>query len=188
MMKYSIYFLVLLMVAAVGCLNENPVATDTGNSSPELIPEAPKMVPFHAHEENTITVVPPFVCVPPDFPGSCSPLNTVLHAEFPGVIEGDHIGSGTIFSTSEIDFGQGVPFIQTGRGVITAANGDELNWDFAGVAFPTGPDDVIFNGNFTFEGGTGRFANATGGGTYTGSANTAGPGAGQFDLDGVISR
>jgi hypothetical protein len=162
------------------------VTTETTNSPPELIPSATD-VPFRAHEENSIVIVPPFLCVPPDFPDNCSPLNTILHAEFPGVIRGTHVGSGTIFSTSQVDFSV-FPFAQTTQAVITAANGDELHWDGVGIGFLVEgfPDSTVFNGNFTFVGGTGRFENATGGGTYAGSANTAAA-QGQFDMEGSIS-
>jgi hypothetical protein len=72
--------------------------------------------------------------------------------------------------------------------VITAANGDEIYWEFAGTAMPgPGPGDVVFSGNYTMDGGTGRFENVTGHGTYAGSANEIAA-VGQFDLVGVISR
>jgi hypothetical protein len=184
-MKCLIYSLVIFaMVAVVGCMNENPVVTGTENSRPEMIPPEPKTVPFFAHEENTI------LCgaATPD----CQPgPDGIAHVIFPGVIEGDHIGSGTIYTLSQVDFSC-LPdsLCQTGQGVITAANGDELLWEFEGRGdfVGPGPGDVAFSGNFWFvPGGTGRFAGATGGGTYNGTADTI-AGFGQFDLDGVISR
>ena len=180
-MKYAMLALVLLSVVAVGCMNESPVAIDTASPGPELIPQAPKTAPFQAHEENTI------VCITEN----CAPgPDGFAHVEFPGVIEGDHIGSGTMFLASQVFFfvPPGDPFIQTAQGAITAANGDQLFVDMVGTGTADNTTgDIAFNGNFTFEGGTGRFATASGGGAYDGTANGI-AGVGQFDLDGVISR
>ena len=166
------------------CVGDTPVGvdpgTEPGGSVIRRIPPAPKMVPFFAHEENTI------VCIAPT--PDCQPgPDGILHASFPGVIEGDFIGRGTIAATSEVDFSV-FPFQQTTQSTITAANGDKLFWNAVGTAVPgPGPGDVIFSGNFTFVGGTGRFATATGGGTYAGTANTIAA-VGQFDINGMISR
>jgi len=50
-----------------------------------------------------------------------------------------------------------------GSVTITAANGDQLTFDYVGLLFAATGEGV---GTFTFTGGTGRFANATGGGTF----------------------
>jgi hypothetical protein len=60
---------------------------------------------------------------------------------------------------------------QTGERTLTAANGDELYLSVVGTSAPAGPGLVSFVGNFTIEGGTGRFANATGTATGEGIAN-----------------
>lgn len=54
----------------------------------------------------------------------------------------------------------------SGQGVITAANGDELYFTAEGVVLPTDEPgyNFEFQDPFTFAGGTGRFAGATGGG------------------------
>jgi len=53
-----------------------------------------------------------------------------------------------------------------GKGVFTAANGDELFFDTSGAVVPSdNPDfDFEFQDPFIFTGGTGRFAGASGGG------------------------
>ena len=138
------------------------------------------MVPFSAHEDNTIECIAPTAdCLPgPDGIG---------HFSFPGTVEGDHIGAGTIAGTSQVNFFV-FPFQQTGQSTITTPSGDELYFDYGGTAVPGAAEgDVIFGGNFTFTGGTGRFASASGGGTYAGSANTI-AGVGQYDMVGEISR
>jgi hypothetical protein len=57
------------------------------------------------------------------------------------------------------------PFVFTGFGsvTITAANGDTLTFDYEGELFAATGEGI---GTFTFTGGTGRFANATGDGTF----------------------
>jgi hypothetical protein len=50
-----------------------------------------------------------------------------------------------------------------GSVTITAANGDTLSFDYEGLLNPLTGEG---KGTFTFTGGTGRFANAAGGGTF----------------------
>ena len=167
-MKYAKHALLLLAVVVAGCMNESPVAVDT--QDPALIPPTPKMVPFTAHEENTIIVTGVDGCF--------------LYASFPGMIEGDHIGSGTIASTSIVD---NCTLVQLTEATITAANGDELVLDLVGSFDNSDPTNLVFWGDFTITGGTGRFESASGGGTYAGTADGV-AGVGQYDLDGMISR
>jgi hypothetical protein len=54
-------------------------------------------------------------------------------------------------------------FPGSGSVTITAANGDELTFDYEGVLNAATGEGT---GTFTFTGGTGRFADATGGGTF----------------------
>lgn len=180
-MRYLNCLLVFTMMMLVGCQSENPVnpvgsAKDDAAFFTNGQAERPP-VPFHASETNTIVVVPPFV----------DETNTIGHFEFPGVISGTHIGNSTILGIAEVDFGV-FPFVETGTGAITAANGDVLTFGFFALAFP-GPEegDFVFSGDFWFTpNGTGRFANASGGGTLAGTANTIAA-VGQYDLDGSIS-
>lgn len=69
----------------------------------------------------------------------------------------------------------------------TGANGDELEGTYSGSLAPT-PDPMIveINGQFAFNGGTGRFANAEGNGAATGRLDVTN---GNFILflDGTIS-
>ena len=77
---------------------------------------------------------------------------------------------------------------QSGTSTLTAANGDTLVITFVGTVQLEGPDPedpVTFDGTWTVIDGTGRFADATGSGTYTGSA--AGP-AGTLVLIGTVGR
>jgi len=85
-------------------------------------------------------------------------------ANFTGTIEATHLGrstqQGTLFlgppNANHIAPGQGAV-------MFTAANGDTLTFDYEGqLNAGTGEG----SGRFTITGGTGRFAGATGGGTF----------------------
>lgn len=73
-------------------------------------------------------------------------------------------------------------------GVCTAANGDQLFTSFSGTGVPTSPVDIVFSGIETYEGGTGRFAEATGASALSGSAQFTSQfaGVGSFTLRGRI--
>lgn len=102
------------------------------------------------------------------------------------VIEGGgvatHLGRNTLVADSEVGFGT-----QCGHTVLTAADGDELEFDFEGGVSPPDPDlNIAFSGTWTITGGTGRFSDAKGGGTYEGTANLL-TAEGQFSQVGTIS-
>lgn len=75
------------------------------------------------------------------------------------------------------------------EGVCTAANGDELSTSFSGTGVPTPTGEIIFSGTETYDGGSGRFANATGAAALSGSAQFTSPsaGVGSFTLRGRIA-
>jgi hypothetical protein len=180
-MRHLNCILVILMVVVVGCQSENPVElvefAKVDASTESMAGQERPLVPFHASETNTIVVVPPFI----------DETNPVGHFEFPGTASGTHIGASTILGIAEVDFSV-FPFVETGHAMITAANGDVLTFGFAASAVP-GPEegDVVFTGEFWFTpNGTGRFANASGGGTLWGTANTVAA-VGQYDMDGEIA-
>lgn len=75
------------------------------------------------------------------------------------------------------------------EGVCVAANGDELFTSFSGIDVPTPSGGVVFSGTDSYDGGTGRFANASGSSLLIGSAQFTGPGVGigSFSLRGRIA-
>ena len=68
-----------------------------------------------------------------------------------------------------------------GSAVFTAANGDTLNLSFAGQEL----SDGTLEGSLMFEGGTGRFTDASGGGDFSGIDHH--DGTFSFTIDGMIS-
>lgn len=68
-----------------------------------------------------------------------------------------------ILDDGRLTEGESLPYDQ-GRGVLVAANGDELYLEISGAVVPSDdPDfDFMFQDPFTFVGGTGRFAGAGG--------------------------
>jgi hypothetical protein len=68
--------------------------------------------------------------------------------------------------------GPTIPLLITNTTVYRAANGDELNMSFLGTGqLDPVTGEVTFVGTETYQGGTGRFANATGSATTQGTAS-----------------
>ena len=88
-----------------------------------------------------------------------------------------HLGQFTAVQTYV--FGSATDF--AGSIVLVAANGDMLFGTFEGVNTPDG----VLMGDFTLDGGTGRFSSATGGGRFEGIDN--GDDTFSLELDGTIS-
>jgi hypothetical protein len=83
--------------------------------------------------------------------------------------------------------GATIPLLITNTTVYRAANGDELFMSFIGTGqlnLETG--EVTFVGTETYQGGTGRFANATGSATAQGSASVF-TNLGSFTIKGRIA-
>lgn len=79
----------------------------------------------------------------------------------------DLVDDGQLTEGESIPYGEGVGTFGPGIGTFVAANGDELIMEISGVIFPSAnPDfEFEFHDPFTFVGGTGRFADASGGGS-----------------------
>lgn len=103
-----------------------------------------------------------------------------------GSATGTEIGAG---QWNDTEFAAFTPsgFDITGNLTLTAANGDELFITYHATTPYPDPATGAFDptGTFTITGGTGRFANATGGGTLSAHANAATP-ATTATLDGTI--
>jgi len=165
--------MLMAVFALAGCQGENAVGVDQqvveGFS---VAAAANNTVPFHMKVKNTIELVPPF---PPP----------VINAIFPGVGKTSPFGPCEMVANSQIDITV-FPFDQVTQYVFTFRNGHELYANSVGIGIEDPPGTAVFTGSITFTGGTGHFSNATGSGSYSGSANTF-AGVGQFDIDGTLS-
>ena len=115
--------------------------------------------------------------------GPCGPGCLALEITGSGIAT--HLGAITIAGPSRVNL---IDATQTATSTLTAANGDQLVLDIDGTVQFTGPDPadpVTFSGSWMVQSGTGRFQNASGRGTYSGSA--AGP-TGDLSLTGSLSN
>jgi hypothetical protein len=99
-------------------------------------------------------------------------LGGLGQANFVGTSQTTHLGKAAQRGTLALQPPVVAPHIFPGSGsvTITGANGDQLTFSYTGnLDANTG----VGQGNFTFTGGTGRFANATGGGTFYAQINLA---------------
>jgi hypothetical protein len=98
-----------------------------------------------------------------------------------------HIGKYTIVNSHCVNPETGE--LTSGTFVKVAANGDRIRGSYTGNAIPTGPGTFNITGTITFEGGSGRFANASGTTSMTGTLNADSRGAVQVRLEmvGTIS-
>ena len=131
--------------------------------------------------------------------GSCSTVVTPLSA--PGVfpqelqIDSDcrltHLGRASGLTTQYVvpagPPGATIPLLITNTTVYRAANGDELYMSFLGTGqLDPATGEVTFVGTETYQGGTGRFANAAGSATAQGSASVF-TNLGSFTTEGRIA-
>ena len=117
----------------------------------------------------------------PTFLGPCGPTCVMLDIAGSGVAS--QLGRLDMDGPSQINF---ATLQQTGTSTLTAADGSTLEISFAGTFIPgQTPGDATFQGTWTVTGGTKRFADADGGGTYHGSASGD---SGVLHLDGRVSR
>ena len=117
----------------------------------------------------------------PEQAGFCGATCVVL--DITGIGVGSHLGQVDIEGPSQINF---ATLQQIGTSTLTGADGSSIEISFAGTFVPTGPTDATFQGTWTVTGGTGRFNDASGGGTYDGSATVGG--AGVLNLHGTLSN
>ena len=157
----TITSILVLMLLFSACSNENPFEPGTGKQGQDIMAvTAHPTVPFHDDFLTTFTFVPPF----PD-----PPTQIFSHLAIRGTGISTHMGRSQMFEESQLNVLTGT---QTGSGVTTGANGQELWYTYEGSG--TDPDangDLSFSGAITFTGGTGIFEGASGEGTYEGTAN-----------------
>ena len=119
-----------------------------------------------------------------------------LNCDAIGIITGSgyatHLGKVTLSSYDCINFTSPTAFIfqmlQGMKVVLTAANGDQLFATYRGSATPQPGGVLLLSGTFSFMGGTGRFARATGTGTLDGVEDiSTAPAGGVLELSAQIA-
>jgi hypothetical protein len=163
----------LITVAfALGCdASGGPAAPNTSAAVPDAS-SATIQVPFKGTFEASGTASPEGRC--PD-----------LTVEIEGTGNATHLGRLTTDQShcatlTSLDFTEGLF-------TLTAANRDQLRGTYSGHFVPLDPPLFTIVGQFTFTGGTGRFAGATGGGDASGVQNLA-SGDVTVSLVGTISN
>ena len=156
-----------LMLAACGQEVDDPSSAPLG-AAPMAAAKGPAGLPFRGTCRTEWRFVD-FVYLPP--PNDQVPVSGPIHHA--GTCQLTHLGRATLVLEQQIDLSL-IPSPITGVLVLTSANGDQLYG--SEVTSVSGPDEVggdAFHGSgeWTWTGGTGRFAGATGlaGFSYTGS-------------------
>jgi hypothetical protein len=131
----------------------------------------------------------PFVA---DFAGQAVFTPTSTPGIFAGTGSGagsaTHLGGFTIAVNEMLDVtSPSGEVVLQGRAIVVAANGDELHWTYSGTGTPPSETgDVLITGTFTITGGSGRFTDATGQGSFEGVGNVV-TGRASFSYTGTIS-
>lgn len=158
-MTKTSFIMVLFVLGA--CSGENTLQPTMGKQGPDVVDTmGTPTVPYHEDFTTTFAFVPPF----PDPPGQ--PFSNFI-IRSTGITS--HGGRSQGYSESQLNVLTG---IQTGNSVVTGASGRELWYRYEGPA--SDPDEhgnISFAGTVTITGGTGIYENASGEGTYQGTAN-----------------
>jgi hypothetical protein len=96
-----------------------------------------------------------------------------------------HLGRAEFYSVKDIDFSTGTQ--TTTEASFTAPNGDVLRAVGAGTSAPGRPGHIAFSATLTLQGGTGRFAHATGWVRVEGEADLAARTASMQIVEGWIA-
>lgn len=117
-------------------------------------------------------------------PQAGDPANYLrLHIEF--ICQLRHMGRTTASVEQLVIFTGPTTAVASNTATYTAANGDLLYATWSGTSTNAGPD-IVFSGEETITGGTGRFAGATGSTWVTGTASFV-TNRGQFTSAGWIT-
>lgn len=100
-----------------------------------------------------------------------------------------HLGATTFVAEQTVSQGANGTLLAVNETVYTSARGDQLFSHFEGVATPTSPTSLALSGTETYHGGTGRFADANGRASLSGSVQftSASGGIGQYTTQGRLS-
>lgn len=149
------------------------------------------LLPLSAMAKDHVPIKGSFHTIHEDTFGFVPGIGPIVSVVVEGSGQVSHMGRATCFTDDQL--GVLMTGALSATYTVTAANGDTLVLWLEGPSeldFPT----VTFSGAFAVLGGTGRFANATGSGVFSGWAVFEEPfglptnhGPGFFAIDGVVS-
>jgi hypothetical protein len=171
---------VLALVMSAACARSSPTAPSSVLPSATTALDVAAERPFRGECQTQVAPISP----PPQ--GTCRVFEPAPSAfiEVTGTCQITHLGRSTTHAVQQLLFAldsQGQPIFVGGQPVITAlrncaeftsANGDVLTHITTGTVVPgPQPGTVAFTGSLTFDGGTGRFAGASGSAAFDGTAS-----------------
>ncbi|MGF1669346.1 MAG: hypothetical protein ACFCU6_02780 [Balneolaceae bacterium] len=151
MNPYALILAIILTLVYSGCSDFTQIPAAADLSVMEITePGIPNFVQLPLSGSCETTFDPPTFLRPP----------AVFSQIDVGTCHLSHLGKSTFYSLKEIDFAAGTQ--KTTEATFTAANGDILRATGEGVSSPGEPGKINFTATLQFDGGTGRFTNATG--------------------------
>ena len=153
-------FLVFSAALAAGCSQPGSPTSPTSIASRAQVAGTPGAATFSADASSaaSTTTVPLKGSLEGTYAGSGEPPLVSVHLEAGG--NATHLGRFTFDSVHVVNF---VDLTGAGTADLTAADGDKLTTNVAGIATPQDTPGVFFIvETHTVTGGTGRFAGATG--------------------------
>jgi hypothetical protein len=177
-LKFTTIVSVFAGLLLVGCV-DNPLsdltpADDSATLQEQALAKAPQMVPIKGDATFAADMtVPILLCLDVD----TGEVGDVFFGRFTGEAIYSHLGATTFVGVSDDCWVDSGTLAVTGRGTLTAANGDEL-WILWGLTGQAGINEGVAEWSFyeyagdypvEFTGGTGRFEGAYG---HIGGAGT----------------
>jgi len=170
MLRLTPIFAFVVALAIIGGCSDESTLAPTAIGADDALKD--NTVAFRAKVRNSIEVVPPF---PPP----------ILNVIFAGEGKSSPFGPFTLYATSQVDITV-YPANQVTDFTLTFRNGDQIFATSAGTSTEDPPGTTQFQGELTWTGGTGIFANVSGGGTYAGTADVV-AGIGIWGIEAVIA-
>jgi hypothetical protein len=157
-------------------------------SGPAWSGERAKLLPFKAGMSFSEVLGPPTTECYLSAPGGSAAGGTISGSGLATFIGAFSMSSHDCITSSHTPLYP--PFNFSSRHVVLqAADGDQLVATYTGTATPQTDGSLVLRGSFTFTGGTGRFATASGYGTLEGVQNIATvPATGFVMLTGQLAR
>lgn len=187
---HSVASLAVIVTLITGCADGTPTGVEATLAPAFSAVGTQQEVPLRGSGTAGVTgqdFAPGFPFGVSTFDGRCSvPSSWVI--EFTGTGEMAHLGavSLTFEHCSQVDYSSGTFAYTDGVISYTAANGDQLYGTYgSGTGGMLSSEVIWWQDTFVIEGGTGRFAGASGGGTDRGTTVQA-SGYTEYEVEGVI--